>query len=54
VLAAALAAAGELERAIDVATQAQQRATAEGRPELRVSIGARLERYRAGESWDEP
>jgi Tfp pilus assembly protein PilF len=54
VLAAALAAAGELERAIDVATQAQQRATAEGRPELRVSIGARLERYRAGERWDEP
>lgn len=54
VLAAALAADGDFERAIEVATRAQLRAAAEGSLDLRASIGSRLQRYRAGEPWREP
>ena len=54
VLGAAQAAAGDFERAIGVATQALRLAAAEGRSELRASIGSRLQRYRSGERWIEP
>jgi Flp pilus assembly protein TadD len=54
VLAAAHAAAGDFERAIELAVGAQQLARAEGRLGLRAAIGARLEHYRRGESWSEP
>lgn len=53
VLAAAYAAAGDFDRAVALAVRAQEIATGEDAPRLRIEIARRLKGYRSGERWIE-